>query len=126
MRLTNLTNQSHWASILLCVLIGMNTVNAGMFSTQQVDAITSVESERQHVQTILLRDDVKQALLAHGVDPVHAQQRVDQLTDHEIQQLARQFDELPAASGVGLVLFATGPIVFMLELMGYTDLTTTF
>ena len=126
MRLTNLTNQSHWASLLLWVFIGMNTVNAGMFSTQQVDAITSVESERQHVHAVLLRDDVKQALLAHGVDPVHAQQRVDQLTDQEIQQLARHFDELPAASGVGLVLFATGPIVFMLELMGYTDLTTTF
>ena len=33
---------------------------------------------------------------------------------------------IPAASGVGLILFATGPIVFMLELMGFTDLTTTF
>ena len=65
-------------------------------------------------------------MLAHGVDPDHVQLRINQLTDQEIQQLAQRFNELPAASGVGLVLFATGPIVFMLELMGYTDLTTTF
>ena len=74
----------------------------------------------------LQRDDVRQALLAHGVAPKNVEQRIDQLTDDEIQQLAQQFDQLPAASGVGLVLFASGPIVLMLELLGYTDLTTTF
>ena len=95
-----------------------------MLTTEQITA--HVSSERQLVQSTMLRDDVKQALLAHGVDPAHVQQRINQLTDQEVQQLAKQFSQLPAASGVGVVLFATGPIIFMLELMGLTDLTTTF
>ena len=108
------------ASMMFC------SVQAGMIGTETISNKQLVESNKQSIQTALLRDDVKQALLAHGIDPQYAQQRIDQLTDQEIQQLANQFDQLPAASGVGLVLFATGPIVFMLELMGFTDLTTTF
>jgi hypothetical protein len=102
------------------------SVQAGMFETETISAKHYAESNKQSIYNALLREDVMQALLAHGVNPQHIQQRIDQLTDQEIQQLAIQFDQLPAASGVGLVLFATGPIVFMLELMGFTDLTTTF
>jgi len=119
------SNLRSWACGLLCLCM-VNVGFAGMITTEQFNVNTPVKSERQLIQSTLLRDDVKQVLLAHGVDPAHVQQRIDQLTDQEIQQLAQQFDDLPAASGVGLVLFATGPIVFMLELMGFTDLTTTF
>ncbi len=119
------SNLRAWTCGLFCLCMA-NAAFAGMITTEQFNADASVKSERQLIQSTLLRDDVRQALLAHGVDPAHIQQRIDQLTNQEIQQLAQQFDELPAASGVGLVLFATGPIVFMLELMGLTDLTTTF
>lgn len=100
--------------------------HAGMISTEKVISPYQLEQNKQTIVNALTRDDVKQALIAHGVDPLQAQQRVDQLTHQEIHTLASKFDELPAASGVGLILFATGPIVLMLELMGYTDLTTTF
>lgn len=118
--------QSQFALALMLTSIMFCSVHAGMIGTETISNNQLVESNKQLIQTALLRDDVKQALLAHGIDPQHAQQRIDQLTDEEILQLANQFDQLPAASGVGLALFATGPIVFMLELMGFTDLTTTF
>ncbi len=104
----------------------LSSTHAGMIGTDTISTKHHAESYKQSIHSALLRDDVKQALLAHGVNPHHVQQRVDQLTDDEIQQLASQFDQLPAASGVGIILFATGPIVFMLEIMGFTDLTTTF
>ena len=100
--------------------------HAGMISTEQIISPLQLEQNKQTIVNALTREDVKQALTAHGVDPLQAQQRVDQLTHQEIHTLATKFDELPAASGVGLILFAAGPIVLMLELMGYTDLTTTF
>jgi len=103
-----------------------SSAQAGMIGTETISTKHYAESNKVSIHNALLRDDVKQALLAHGVNPQHVQQRINQLTDQEIQQLANQFDQLPAASGVGLALFATGPIVFMLELMGFTDLTTTF
>lgn len=122
-------NSFHFHRIiaLLGLCSAINCSLAGMISTQQIDEITNVQSnERLLVQNTLQREDVRKALLEHGVDPSHVEQRINQLTDQEIQQLATRFDELPTASGVGVVLFATGPIVFMLELMGLTDLTTTF
>lgn len=108
------------ASMMFC------SAQAGMIGTESISTKHHVESYKQSIRDALLRDDVKQALLAHGVNPHHVQIRINQLTDQEIRQLSSQFDQLPAASGVGLILFATGPIVFMLELMGFTDLTTTF
>ncbi len=114
------------ATCLVFASMTFSYVHAGMIATESVNVKHQSEANKQLIRSALLRDDVKQALLNHGVDPQHVQQRINQLTDQEIQQLATQFDQLPAASGVGLVLFATGPIVFMLELMGLTDLTTTF
>jgi len=114
------------ATFLVFASMTFSYAHAGMIATGSVNVKYQAEANKQLIRSALLRDDVKQVLLNHGVDPKHIQQRINQLTDQEIQQLATQFDQLPAASGVGLVLFATGPIVFMLELMGFTDLTTTF
>lgn len=115
---------------LLALLILTSTlfchVQAGMFDTETIDSNLLIDTHKQSIHSALLRDDVKRSLLSHGVRPEHVQQRIDQLTDHEVQQLAEQIDHLPAAGAVGLVLFASGPIVFMLELMGLTDMTTTF
>ncbi len=113
---------------MLSFLLSMHisNVSAGMIGTEHVVSTNSLELNKQKIHQALLRDDVKKALLNHGVTPEYAQARVNQLTDQEINILATQLDDLPAASGVGLILFASGPIVFMLELMGFTDLTTTF
>lgn len=123
-----LTHNSQRRFVICFMSVGMifSSAQAGMIGTETISTKHYAESNKVSIHNALLRDDVKQALLAHGVNPQHVQQRINQLTDQEIQQLANQFDQLPAASGVGLALFATGPIVFMLELMGFTDLTTTF
>lgn len=113
-------------SLLFWILFSMHSIQAGMLSTQQIKQNSYTSVQHPLVIQTLQRDDVRNALVKHGVNPTHVEQRINQLTDQELQQLAESFDSLPAASGVGLVLFATGPIVLMLELMGYTDLTTTF
>ena len=126
MTLLSLKRLHRLAICLMPICVMFCSAQAGMIGTDIISTKHQAESYKQSIRNALLRDDVKQALLAHGVNPQHIQQRIDQLTDQEIQKLAYQFDQLPAARGVGLVLFATGPIVFVLELMGLTDLTTTF
>lgn len=111
---------------ILFLCLTFTYAHAGMISTQDVDASSNSASNHQIIQSTLKRNDVRNALLNNGVDPSYVEKRINQLTDQEIQQLANQLNELPAAGGAGLVLFATGPIIFMLELMGLTDLTTTF
>lgn len=99
---------------------------AGMIGTDQVVQQQRVLADKQKIQNALARKDVKQLLLAHGVTPQQAQQRIDQLTDQEIHQLANEFEELPAAGGAGLILLMSGPAILLLEFMGMTDLTTAF
>ncbi len=126
MKYTHLNRLQAFTVFLLITFALLGSGHAGMFGTEQVITPHGTDPYKQTIINALARDDVKQALIAHGVDPLHAQQRVDQLTHQEIHTLATKLDDLPAASGVGLILFATGPIILMLELMGYTDLTTTF
>lgn len=109
---------------MLC--ISTSFAHAGMIGTEQVVATHQAQHNLEKINAALVRDDVKRALLAHGVDPESVKARLDHLTEEELHTLATKFDQLPSASGVGLVLFASGPIIFMLELMGVTDLTTTF
>lgn len=114
-----------WIAVLLLSL-GASFAHAGMIGTEQVIAQQQAQYNLKKINEALLRDDVKRALLAHGVKPENIKARLDHLTDQELHALANKFDQLPAASGAGLILFASGPIIFMLELMGVTDLTTTF
>ena len=112
-----------FAVVLMMVNVG---VSAGMIGTDQVVKQQRVLTDKQKIQHALARKDVKQLLLSHGVTPQQAQQRIDQLTDQEIHQLANEFEELPAAGGAGLILLMSGPAILLLEFMGMTDLTTAF
>lgn len=112
-----------FAVVLMMVNVG---VSAGMIGTDQVVKQQRILTDKQKIQHALARKDVKQLLLSHGVTPQQAQQRIDQLTDQEIHQLANEFEELPAAGGAGLILLMSGPAILLLEFMGMTDLTTAF
>ena len=111
---------------VLILTVGIGFAHAGIIGTEQVAAKAQSSENIQKIHAALLRDDVKHILLAHGVKPEDVHQRINHLTDLELKELATKFDQLPAGSGPGLLLFVSGPIIFMLELMGVTDLTTTF
>ena len=102
------------------------SVQAGMIATKQVVEQQRAQADKQTLLNELAREDVKQLLLAHGVTPQHAQQRIEQLTDREIRQLSARFNELPAPAGAGVLLLIPGSAMLLLEFMGMTDLTTAF
>lgn len=126
MKLTKIQTPGYWLIIVLCQCLFSSNLPAGMISTQQISQKNTFTSEHVQIRSALMREDVKRAMRAYGIKPVQIQQRLNQLTDEEIRQLARHIEQLPAGGGASLVLFATGPIVLMFELMGLTDLTTTF
>jgi hypothetical protein len=67
---------------------------AAMIGTGQ--AIGSVEAQRGKVQSFVARADVQSRLAALGVDAAAASERVNALTDDEVQRLAGRIDTLPA------------------------------
>ena len=80
--------------------------NAGMVSAEQT--MQSMDAERQQITNLLDRDDVRAQLQAHGVSHDAALERVAAMSDAEVAELARQFDQLPAGgsfSGLLLIFF---------------------
>ena len=59
-------------------------------------AAPSASLQRDTLRGLLDRDDVRRQLVAHGVDVVAARERVDALTDAEVEQLAGRVGTLPA------------------------------
>lgn len=63
-----------------------------------------------------------QTLEKYGVDKEQVSQRLDRLTDQELQQLAQKADELPAGQSVlGAVLLII-LILILLDLLGATNI----
>ena len=61
------------------------------------------------------------ALGDYGISKDQVSQRLDRLTDKELQQLAQKADELPAGQGVVGVILAIILILVLLDLLGATD-----
>ena len=80
--------------------------SAGMIGTDQVASAGSMTAERMHVQSLLARADVANALQAMGVDPKLAGDRVAALTDEEVRSLSGKLDAVPAGASSGWAVAA--------------------
>ena len=76
------------------------TTQAALIGTDEVVKQAQTQSERDKVRDFVARADVQKELQSYGVGPQTAKERVDALTDMEVQQIASKLDTLPAgASG---------------------------
>ncbi|MDZ7661624.1 PA2779 family protein [Thiohalophilus sp.] len=94
---------------------------AAMLGTNDILAGDSLQQERAHVKEVLQRDEVRDQLVALGVDPADAIERVDAMTEQEIRMLAGQLEELPAgASALGLLAFVL-VVLLITDLLNLTN-----
>ena len=85
------------------------------------ESFASVSRVREQVSDLLARQEVRDALVARGVDPAEVRARVDALTEEEARQLAARLDHLPAGgSSVIGVLFAVFIILLVTDILGLT------
>jgi multidrug resistance efflux pump len=78
--------------------------------------------DRGQLLAALDREDVRQQLVAMGVDPKAAQERVAALSDEEIQNLNGRVQSLPAGGdilGVAVLIFL---VLLLTDILGYTDI----
>jgi predicted transcriptional regulator len=94
---------------------------AAMVGTESVIQSESTRVSREQLAQLLERDDVRQQLVAMGVDPLAAKQRVAVMTDVEVANLNQRLQDAPAGSDVlGLVVLIF--IIFIItDLLGATD-----
>jgi hypothetical protein len=114
------------AVMLSCLLVWcslVSTVSAAIIETGEVLSADARVARVELIQAQLAREDVQQAMVELGVDPIEAQNRVASLSDQELVELQNQLDTLPAG---GDGFFALVGVVFVvliiLELVGVINI----
>ena len=88
--------------LLVISLAGLPfTAQAGLIGTDEVVAQTQVQSDRAKVRDFVSRSDVQQQLQQFGVSPQNAKDRIDALSEAEVQQIAGKINALPAGATSG-------------------------
>lgn len=89
---------------------------AGMIGTDQAATAGSASADRMHIQSVISRAEVANALQAMGVDTKTATDRVAALTDDEARSLANKIDAVPAGASSSGWWIAVAVIVVLLIL----------
>lgn len=110
-------------SSFLFMSIYVPAAQAEVVSTNALLQVERAQWERAAVATALERAEVRDALLAYGVDPAQVQSRVDSLSDDEVQALADNIAQLPVGASsdpLGILLFVF-VLLLITDIMGLTD-----
>ena len=111
-------------SILALLSLQMAPLQAAMIDNDQLfgQAVNGVT--KQQVLNTLERQDVQDKLVAMGVNLDDAKQRIGQMNDQELAQIAEQFDEMPAGSGIVSALLLVFVVLVVTDMLGATDVFT--
>ena len=106
-------------SIFVITSMVIPPVDAKMIETSVY--LDQTASDRSDLVAFMAREDVRNKMVALGVDPDDAADRIAALTDQEVSQLQSRIDDLPAGSGVLTVLGIVLVVLIVLELVGVTN-----
>jgi hypothetical protein len=113
------------AVIMFLICAPVHSVFAAMIGTETVLDSARVLETRKMLNQFLARQDVQDALITRGIDPMEAKARIDSLSDDEVVSIAGKIDQLPAGGGFIEVLLIVALIVFIVlvvtDLTGVTD-----
>ena len=113
------------ASVAMMAVLLTTTVSvhAGVIGTDQYLTTIERQSNLASVSKVLMREDVQQHLINLGVSPEDALERVANLPDEDLAQMAEQMEELPAG---GSLLAVVGPVFVVLLILDLTGVTNVF
>ena len=108
------------ATVLLFGWQGLAT--ADVVTTGELLSENRVAQQQAEVASFLAREDVRQQLMARGVDAGSALDRVNALSAEELSTLHGQIDQLPAGEGVLETVLFLLVIFMLLDIAGVTDI----
>jgi len=111
--------------VLSLLTLNVSVARAGLVSTEASIAASRSADNRAMVMAQLQRDDVRQVLKDKGLSVAEVEQRVNALSDAEINRIAERMDDLPAGGGFLGVLVGAALLVFIIlmitDMAGATD-----
>lgn len=119
--------------LLLVATFGLQSMllvpaQAAMVSTGDVlSADSSLMTDRDRLNALMQREDIRQEFRRQGVDPNEAAARVAALSDAEVAEMTARIDELPAGqSAIGIIVGAVVLIFIVLLITDLLCLTSVF
>ncbi len=113
--------------VLLLVSQAHQSASAAGIGTETMLRVDKTTESRAYLHQILARQDVRDMLIAQGVDPQEAQDRIDSLTDEEVDGIYDQINDL--AAGQGVIIFSMiilGVIIATVLIFNFTNITNVF
>lgn len=105
----------------------MQPAAAGFISTETAIELEYRQQKIDRINDVLAQENVRSILIKMGVDPVHASERVDALTNDELQSLHNNLDQMPAGgTGVVEVVGIVAIVLIILELLNVTNFFNEF
>jgi len=98
------------------------TARAAMVGTEQALAFESRDAYLDAARATLARADVRDRMLAMGVDPGMVDERLGALTNAELQALASRIEEAPAGGDVLAIIGIVFLVLLLLEYTGTIDI----
>jgi len=100
----------------------VQAAHAGVIGTQAVAASVDRAAQIESIQNALMSDEVSAQLVALGVDPAWAAERVSLMTDEELARLNANMEQMPAGGSVVYIVGAVFIVLIILELTGVIDI----
>jgi uncharacterized small protein (DUF1192 family) len=107
--------------VVSLLVLNVATARAGLVSTEAAMAAGRNADNRAMVLAQLERDDVRRVLESKGLSVAEVEQRVNALSDAEINRIADRMNDMPAGGSVIGVLVGAALLVFIILLI--TDMT---
>jgi hypothetical protein len=113
------------AAVTLLIAVPYQPLLAAMVPTDATIYDNKAEEARDHLKSLISRNDIRKSLLSQGIDPDEAKIRVESLSDSEAIAVSDQIEQLPAGGGAIGVIIGAALIVFLVllatDILGYTD-----
>ena len=94
-----------------CMVLLPFTANAAMIGTDQAIASAVDQANRDKVSDFVSRNDVVKQFEVLGLTPATAQDRVNAMTQEEINRIAGKIDSLPAGASSSSGWWIAGVII---------------
>lgn len=120
-----LRRRSTLAVVMVASLVSaslQSVAYAGVITTQQYLAAVDRGATLQRIDAVLAREEVRNQLEQHGVDPLVLDERLAALTDQELSLLATDLENMPAGGDLLAVLGIVAIVLLILELVGVIDI----
>lgn len=118
----NLFKRALASTLIVCMATaGLPVVaNAGIVSTEDAVSSQVITDNRTKVENFLARSDVRDAMVAQGIDGSAAAERVKAMSDVEVAQLANRVDQAPAGGDVLGIFFTIFIVLLITDILGLT------